>query len=104
MEQKKKKQRCEFKECKTFINSLMAQKCKCGKMFCSNHKFFDSHNCTFDYVGEQRNILSKTIQKIEFEKISKIDSQEDNDNNKKEKRKIKLRTINPSDFLDDFAF
>lgn len=103
MEQKKRKQRCEFKECKTCINSLIAQKCKCGKMFCSNHQFFDSHNCTFDYVEEQRKILSKNMQKIEFKKIDKIESQEEEDNNK-EKRKIKLRTIKPSDFLDDFSF
>merc|ERR1711976_554168 len=33
--------------------------CKCGKFFCGNHRYYDKHNCTFDY------------QKISIEKLKK---------------------------------
>jgi hypothetical protein len=99
----KKKLRCGIKGCQYKINKLFVQKCKCGNIYCSNHIFFDNHDCTFDYQKQQQNYLKKTMEKIIPDKLEKI-TDEDNEDNEYEKRKQLLRKVNPIDFLNDFTF
>jgi hypothetical protein len=46
--------------------------CKCDNLFCSKHRFPDTHNCSFDHKnGWKKNLEEKNPQVIN-EKISKI--------------------------------
>ena len=48
---KKKKKRCNHKDCKkklSFIDNQMI--CKCKRCFCSIHRSITSHNCTANHI------------------------------------------------------
>ncbi|KAH7826531.1 putative AN1-type zinc finger protein 5 [Monocercomonoides exilis] len=51
---------------------LMHFDCKCGKKFCSQHRFPESHSCTFDWKHSENPQLSKVLPKLESEKVQKI--------------------------------
>ena len=57
-----KKNKCPHKECKRKI-TLVDFACKCGLVYCSSHRHFDSHNCTFDYREQSGTILQKQLVK-----------------------------------------
>lgn len=44
-----------------FINTF---KCRCGKEFCSKHRFYDQHKCTFDYKSIVKEKLKSVNQKV----------------------------------------
>ena len=62
---KKKKIKCFC--CKK--KSLIMIRCKCGNLFCLNHKCPESHNCTFNFKHE---ISKDNIIDCNFKKIDKI--------------------------------
>jgi predicted nucleic acid binding AN1-type Zn finger protein len=35
--------------------------CKCEKHFCSSHRHFEDHSCSFDYKAQEIKILSKIL-------------------------------------------
>jgi len=53
-------------------------KCKCGKTFCSTHRYSDtvdsvrSHKCTFDYFGDNKEHVKKILTKPEDNKIIRV--------------------------------
>lgn len=44
--------------------------CRCEKEFCSKHRFFDQHNCTFDYKSNVKDKLKAVNQKVAPKKLS----------------------------------
>lgn len=43
--------------------------CKCGKLFCGTHRYFDKHDCTFDYSRPDKEQLVKDNPIIKAEKL-----------------------------------
>lgn len=60
-------QSCAF--CNKKIKFISAFVCRCQKSFCSRHRFFDQHGCTFDYKNEVKNKLMENNPKIAPKKI-----------------------------------
>lgn len=46
--------------------------CRCGRDFCSIHRYETEHSCTFDHKNYGRQILEKDNQKIVADKLEKI--------------------------------
>lgn len=65
----RKRPRCGV--CKKKIG-LTGFDCRCGGMFCPNHRYTDQHNCSYDYRTEERAKLRKDNPVVEHEKIEKI--------------------------------
>ena len=58
----KGKKRCCHESCNkklTLVQKSLA--CKCGKYFCSSHRFESQHNCSFDFKSSQKNILQSRL-------------------------------------------
>lgn len=60
---KSKRLRCDFQGCTKRIGVIEALclKCLCEKTFCSSHRFFKDHECTFDYQKKGRECLEKQL-------------------------------------------
>jgi len=65
----KHKNRCY--SCKKKIG-LTGFKCKCGYLFCSEHRYSDKHDCPFDYKLAGREVIAKANPKVVASKINKI--------------------------------
>jgi hypothetical protein len=64
---------CEDVKCKKKLSILDKElKCKCGKIFCPEHKFFKSHNCTYDYKSEYDKKIMQQNPKLGSHKIDKL--------------------------------
>jgi hypothetical protein len=35
--------------------------CRCGKVFCSNHRHSEDHSCSFDYKTQDLNVLASAL-------------------------------------------
>ncbi|XP_043101341.1 AN1-type zinc finger protein 6 isoform X1 [Puntigrus tetrazona] len=46
--------------------------CRCGHLFCSIHRYSDTHNCSFDYKADAAEKIRKENPLIVGEKIKKI--------------------------------
>merc|ERR1739845_47309 len=66
---KAKKAKCGM--CKKKLG-LTGFECKCGKQFCSVHRYSDKHNCSFDYMTEGKDLLRKANPVVQDSKISQI--------------------------------
>ena len=64
-----KKPRCHL--CKKKLK-LLNFTCKCEHKFCSKCRYPSVHNCTFDYVAENKKKLEKENPVINFVKIESI--------------------------------
>lgn len=51
---------------------LTGFKCKCGELFCGQHRYPESHNCTFDYKSEGRQKLADSNPVVQAAKVQKI--------------------------------
>lgn len=56
---KKLRRVCEAEGCRKKL-SLTSVECKCGKAFCSSHRYAEQHNCSYDYKKNKEDLLSKT--------------------------------------------
>ncbi|ORX83774.1 zf-AN1-domain-containing protein, partial [Anaeromyces robustus] len=45
--------------CNKKLGLMSGFKCKCGNIFCSIHRYSDSHNCTYDYKHQGKIQLTK---------------------------------------------
>jgi len=52
--------------------SLTAFPCRCGGMYCNQHRPDAEHKCTYDYKAEYRNRLSTTMEKVIGKKVDII--------------------------------
>lgn len=59
---KKRKKRCDFEGCNCKLD-MLTWECKCGKKYCPTHKMSSSHNCSFDWRGNQAEYLNKNMEK-----------------------------------------
>jgi len=46
-------------------------KCKCGNISCLTHRF-EKHGCTFDIKTFDKNVLEKSLPKMEDNRVVKI--------------------------------
>nr|CAD1822442.1 unnamed protein product [Ananas comosus var. bracteatus] len=51
---------------------LTGFKCRCGGTFCSAHRFYETHQCSFDYKTVGREAIAKENPVVKAEKIKKI--------------------------------
>jgi len=49
---------------------LMEFKCKCEGMYCIDCLYQEKHNCTFNYVEQQKKELTNKLEKVVSEKIT----------------------------------
>ncbi|KAJ6366044.1 hypothetical protein OIU77_002588 [Salix suchowensis] len=61
--------RCNF--CRKKMG-LTGFKCRCGHMFCSQHRYSDKHNCVFDYKSAGQDAIAKANPVVKADKIDKI--------------------------------
>lgn len=58
--------------CKKKLNTTLSYKCKCDLNLCLQHRFPDSHDCSFNFVKEHQMKLNNTLIRVDHEKITKI--------------------------------
>lgn len=46
--------------------------CRCGHLFCADHRYSDKHECPFDYRTAGRDAIAKANPVIKAEKLDKI--------------------------------
>ncbi|XP_028678763.1 AN1-type zinc finger protein 6 [Erpetoichthys calabaricus] len=66
---KQRKNRCFLCQKKVGLTGF---DCRCGNLFCSIHRYSDTHNCTFDYKADAAEKLRKENPVVVGEKIQKI--------------------------------
>ena len=59
-------------ECKKKIG-ISGFKCRCEHTFCSTHRQFNKHNCTFDHKSRGREALKKANPAVIAQKIEKVE-------------------------------
>ena len=64
---KKEKPRCST--CRAKVGLATGFECRCGGLYCSNHRHADSHDCQFDYKQHGREVLAKANPTIVADKI-----------------------------------
>lgn len=67
----KKKNRCVFEGCKRKVG-LTGFDCRCGGLYCWEHRYSDKHNCEFDYKELGQDQIRKNNPIVVGEKIQKI--------------------------------
>lgn len=51
---------------------LLGFPCRCGNTFCAKHRYFNEHNCQFDYKKFGRDAIAKQNPDMKPKKIDKI--------------------------------
>ncbi|XP_071734836.1 zinc finger A20 and AN1 domain-containing stress-associated protein 5-like [Rutidosis leptorrhynchoides] len=51
---------------------LMGFKCRCGEMFCSEHRYSDRHDCSYDYKSAGREAIARENPVVRAAKIVKV--------------------------------
>lgn len=51
---------------------LVGFKCRCGNVFCSQHRYSDQHDCSFDYKAAARDAIAKANPLVKADKVEKI--------------------------------
>lgn len=51
---------------------LCGFKCKCGQLFCGQHRYAESHSCSFDYKASGRVQLSEANPVVQAAKVQKL--------------------------------
>ncbi|PWA93084.1 Zinc finger, AN1-type [Artemisia annua] len=51
---------------------LMGFRCRCGEMFCSDHRYSDRHDCSYDYKGVGREAIARENPVVRAAKILKV--------------------------------
>ena len=71
---KKKKKKKRSKRCLTCNKKvgMFGFNCKCGDLFCGEHRYASQHNCTYDYQTEHRCSIIKNNPDANFNKIGDI--------------------------------
>jgi len=70
-----------FSEAKRFVSrcsgcrkkvGLTGFRCRCGDLFCSEHRYSDRHDCSYDYKAAGREAIAKENPVIRAAKIVKV--------------------------------
>lgn len=51
---------------------LLGFSCKCGFVYCGQHRYADSHACDFDYKAHDREVLARNNQVVVADKLEKL--------------------------------
>ncbi|OIS98931.1 PREDICTED: zinc finger A20 and AN1 domain-containing stress-associated protein 5-like [Nicotiana attenuata] len=51
---------------------LMPFRCRCGEVFCSEHRYSDRHDCSYDYKAAGREAIAKENPVVKAAKILKV--------------------------------
>jgi hypothetical protein len=63
--------RCQHESCK--IKIMLADfPCKCSNFYCSQHRYSESHKCSFDYKSQGVKLLEEQLVKANGSKLNKI--------------------------------
>ena len=62
-----KKQRCG--KCSKRIKSVLPIKCRCDKYYCHSHKTPYDHECSYDWVNNNKKIIEKENKEIRHDKV-----------------------------------
>jgi hypothetical protein len=65
-----KKKRCNL--CNKRLTLAMEFTCKCSGIFCSSHKYPDTHKCSFDHKAQWKKSLKEKNPTVAGEKLEKI--------------------------------
>ena len=65
-----KKKRCQ--SCKKILKLSSEFTCKCNGLFCNNHRFPDTHNCTYDHRAAWNNKLKERNPQVIADKVPRI--------------------------------
>ncbi|GAX80870.1 hypothetical protein CEUSTIGMA_g8305.t1 [Chlamydomonas eustigma] len=63
--------RCQVESCRKKLG-LTGFKCRCGYSYCGQHRYAESHNCTFDYKTFERMKIADNNPLVQASKIQKI--------------------------------
>lgn len=66
----KKTMRCGH--CKKRLTIVNIYNCRCGKIFCGQHRYSEAHNCKYDYKSEGKKILEQSNPLVIAKKLDKI--------------------------------
>ncbi|XP_075238104.1 AN1-type zinc finger protein 4-like [Lycorma delicatula] len=69
---KKKEPRSRCVKCNKRLTFTNTYTCRCGHIFCTNHRYSEAHDCTYDYKSEGRKILEQNNPLISAPKLPKI--------------------------------
>ncbi|XP_037413491.1 zinc finger A20 and AN1 domain-containing stress-associated protein 2-like [Triticum dicoccoides] len=51
---------------------LMGFECRCGGVFCGEHRYSDRHDCCYDYRGAGRDAISQANPVVRADKVDKF--------------------------------
>ncbi|GFP90933.1 zinc finger a20 and an1 domain-containing stress-associated protein 5 [Phtheirospermum japonicum] len=51
---------------------LMGFRCRCGYVFCSEHRYSDRHDCSYDYKAAGRELIAKENPVVRASKLLKV--------------------------------
>ncbi|KAL7618778.1 hypothetical protein Lser_V15G02543 [Lactuca serriola] len=51
---------------------LLGFRCRCGEMFCSEHRYTDRHDCSYDYKAAGRKAIARENPMVRAVKILKV--------------------------------
>jgi len=60
----KNKNRCMMCKAKVPLAKQTVNKCRCGFVYCDSHRFPDQHECEFDHVQLDKDILLKANPRV----------------------------------------
>ena len=66
--------KCAHNECNKKVPLGLNFPCKCEKVFCSKHRNFNDHSCTFDYQQHGKELLEKNNPVVVASKVDQLTS------------------------------
>lgn len=66
----KKTMRCGH--CKKRLTIVNIYNCRCGKIFCGQHRYSETHNCKYDYKSEGKKLIEQANPLVVAKKLDKI--------------------------------
>ncbi|XP_019155416.1 PREDICTED: zinc finger A20 and AN1 domain-containing stress-associated protein 5-like [Ipomoea nil] len=63
--------RCSGAGCRRKVG-LVGFRCRCGEVFCSQHRYSDRHDCSFDYKAAGREAIARENPVVRAAKILKV--------------------------------
>ncbi|XP_051141604.1 zinc finger A20 and AN1 domain-containing stress-associated protein 5-like [Andrographis paniculata] len=63
--------RCSGSGCRKRVG-LIGFRCRCGEVFCSEHRYSDRHECSYDYKAAGREAIARENPVIRAAKILKV--------------------------------
>ncbi|KAL6502982.1 switch-activating protein Sap1 [Orobanche hederae] len=63
--------RCSGSGCRKRVG-LMGFQCRCGDVFCSEHRYSDRHDCSYDYKAAGREAIARENPVVRAAKLVKV--------------------------------